>query len=211
MIRLLLLCCVLFTSATAAELVVRDIRLGIATRPSNFDFTMSSPTVEVSGTDAFDAGLSLESGIRWSFAPVGDSIGLVVGADLAMDGQRYGGGSDGLSTVWAKGSAGLGWAATDRLTLIAEGLAGYGLSALRLPATSSMPEYSADGTAIAYEARLTGTWQVTRGFNAGVMAGWLVASHKLTNDDTDLTLDQSGWYAGLVFSWRINDMPQSLE
>jgi hypothetical protein len=210
-IRLLLLSCVLLTTAAAAELVVRDVRLGVATRPSDFDFTMTSPLAEISGSDAFDGGLSLEGGLRWSFAPVGSSLGLVVGADLAMDGESYGSGGDGLNTLWGKASAGLGWAVADRVTLIGEGLVGYGLSTLKLPKSSSTPAYDADGSAISYEGRVTGLWQFTRTFNAGLMAGWLVASHDLSGDTADLTIDQNGWYAGVVFSWRINDMPQALE
>lgn len=210
MIRQLLACGLLTATATAAELTVRDLRLGVATRPSDFDFTVTSPLAEVSGTDAFDGGLSIEGGVRWSFAPTGNSLGLVAGADLALDGQGYDSG-DGLATVWLKAAAGLGWAATDQLTVLAEGLVGYGLSDLSLPATGSTAVYEADGTSVAYEGRLTGTWQFTRGFNAGVMLGWLVAEHDLAGEDSDLTIDQSGWYAGLVFGWRIDDVPPPLE
>ncbi len=210
MIRSLLCCCVLLPAVTAAELVVRDLRLGVVTRPSEFDFTLSSPLAEVSGSDAFGGGLSVEGGVRWSFARTGDTFGLIAGADLALDGQSYDGG-DGLTTGWAKAAAGLGWAATDRLTVLGEGLVGYGLSRLRLPATAAAADYSADGTAFAYEGRVTGTWQFTRGFNAGLIAGWLIAQHDLSGDDSDLTLKQNGWYAGLVMSWRINDLPEGLE
>jgi hypothetical protein len=194
----------------AAELVVRDIRLGVATRPTEFDFTITSPLAEVDGSDAFDGGLVLEGGIRWSFAHAGDRLGLVAGADLAFEGQSYDGG-EGLNTMMAKAAAGLGWAATDQLTLLGEGLVGYGVSTLKLPGTAAAGDYEADGTTLAYEARITGTWQFTRGFNAGLMAGWLIASHDLSGDDSDLTIDQSGWYAGLVMSWRIDDVPTSLE
>lgn len=210
MIRPLLLLSIILPCAVAAELVVRDVRLGVVTRPSEFDFTITSPLAKVTGKDAFDGGLSLEGGIRWSFAHAGDRLGLVVGADLALDGQSYGSG-DGLTAMMAKASAGLGWAATDQLTVLGEGLVGYGLSTLKLPASAAAVDYSADGTAIAYEARVTGTWQFTRGFNAGLMAGWLVATHDLSGDDSDVKLEQSGWYVGLVMSWRINDVPVSLE
>ena len=118
---------------------------------------------------------------------------------------------DGLSTASARLSAGLGWAATDRLTVLGEALAGYGLSRIKLPASAAAADYSADGTVVTYEARVTGTWQFTRGFNAGLMAGWLVANHDLAGDDSSLTLKQNGWYAGLVFAWRISDQPSALE
>jgi len=200
----------LIASVPAAELAVRDVRLGIATRPADFDFTVTTPLVSGSGSDAFDGGLSVEGGLRWSFARTGDAFGLIAGADLAMDGQGYEDG-DGLATMWAKAAGGFGWAVNDQLTLMAEGLIGYGLSDLSLPATSSAAAYTADGTATAYEARVTGTWQFTRDFNAGLMVGWLVADHDLSGDDSELTIEQSGWYAGVVFAWRINDLPLPLE
>lgn len=210
MIRNLLVCCLVSSTAAAAELAIRDLRLGVASRPADFDFTITAPLAEVSGSDAFDGGLSLEGGLRWSFAPTGSSFGLVAGADLALDGQSYDGG-DGLATAWLKASAGCGWAATDQLTVLAEGLIGYGLSDLSLPASASAAAYTADGTALGYEARLTGTWQFTRDFNAGLMAGWLVADHDLSGADSELKITQSGWYAGVVFSWRLDDLPLPLE
>lgn len=210
MIRPTLLSCLLLSSAAAAELVVRDLRLGVATRPTEFDFTITSPVQQVDGSDAFDGGLVLEGGIRWSFAQAGDRLGLVAGADLAFEGQSYDGG-DGLNAILAKAAAGVGWAATDRLTVLGEGLIGYGLSTLALPATNAAAAYEADGTTLAYEIRFTGTWQFTRGFNAGLMAGWLIAEHDLSGDDSDIVLEQSGWYAGLVMSWRLDDTPTSLE
>ena len=208
--RLILLSCFAIVTSSAAELVVQDVRLGLTTRPGDVDFTLQTSTVDREGSDAFDGGLSLEGGLRWSFAGTGDSFGVVLGADLAADGQTYDGG-DGLVTGWAKASAGVGWAVNDQLTVLGEGLVGFGVSSLTLPATAASEEFTADGTAVAYEFRLTGTWQFTRGFNAGLIAGWLIAEHDLSGDDSDMTLEQSGWYAGLVLGWRIDDVPQTLE
>ena len=201
---------VLATCASAAELTVRDVRLGLSNRPADFSFELDSSTTTRSGDDAFDGGLAIEGGIRWSFARAGDSLGLIVGADLLGEAQSYDG-EQGLTALWGRGALGLGWAATDRLTVLGEGLLGYGLSSLSLPASAAAPEFDATGSAISYEARLTGTWQVTRTFNAGLFAGWLIATHTLSDDDTDLTLDQGGWYLGLLASWRISDLPTSLE
>lgn len=208
--RIIYLCLLGIATLPAAELAIRDVHLGLSNRPSNFDFELKSSTADVSGSDAFDGGLSLEVGGRWSFTRTGDSIGLVAGVDLAADAQSYGGG-DGLSTLWGRGALGAGWAVTDRVTLIGEGLVGYGLSTLSLPATSQTAAFSADGNATSYEARVTGLWQFTRSFGAGLSAGWLVASHDLTSDGADLTLDQNGWYIGLTASWRISDAPPALE
>jgi hypothetical protein len=208
--RILLLSCCLVAAASTAELAVRDIHLGLVNRPGDFDFDLKTSTVDISGSDAFDGGLSLEGGARWSFSRTGDSIGLIAGADIAVDRQSYDGG-DGLTTLWGRAALGVGWAITDRLTLIGEGLAGFGLSSLKLPASQVAEEFTATGTAIDYEARVSATWQFTRDFGAGVIGGWMVASHDLSGDDTDITLDQNGWYVGLSAVWRMDDAPPGLE
>jgi len=208
--RILLLTCCAIVCASGAELVVRDIHLGLVTRPSDFDFDLTTSTIDTSGKDAFDGGLSLETGARWSFNRTGDSLGLIAGVDLAVDRLSYDG-SDGLTTLWGRGALGVGWAVTDRLTITGEGLAGYGLSSLTLPETDAAEKFDATGTAFAYEGRIGATWQFTRSFGAGLVGGWLIASHDLSGDDADITIDQNGWYAGLTATWRMSDAPPALE
>lgn len=210
MIRILAISLLCLPILPAAELAIRDVRLGLVNRPADFEFELDTSTVDTSGEDAFDGGLSFEVGGRWSIARTGDSIGAVIGADAAIDRLSYDG-SDGLTTLWGRAALGVGWAVSDRITLIGEGLVGYGKSSLSLPATDQADEFEADGTAISYEARISGTWQFTRSFGAGLAAGWLVSSHDLSGDDSELTLDQNGWYAGLIATWRISDAPPALE
>lgn len=208
--RILALVCILSATVPAAELVVRDIHLGLVNRPGDFDFDLKTSTVDTSGSDAFEGGLSLETGARWSITRTGDSIGLIAGADLAIDQQSYDGG-DGLTSMWGRGALGIGWAINDRLIVTGEGLAGFGLSTLTLPQNDQNDELSADGTAFSYEGRITGIWQFNRSFGAGLIGGWLIASHDLSGDDTDITIDQNGWYIGLTATWRMSDAPPALE
>lgn len=194
----------------ASELVVRDLRIAAESRPLAFTVTATTPTAQSSGSDAFTAALGLEIGGRWSFARPGDSLGLIVGADLANDGYTYGsGGTLGATTL--RGSTGLGWAISDNLTLSAEFGAIFGKSALALPATSSAPAFSATGTATGFDVRLGGTWLLSRRFGLGCNAGWLSGSHKLSDGAVDLTLKQSSWFVGLEAVWRFNDAPARLE
>ncbi|HAT09939.1 MAG TPA: hypothetical protein DCS97_04960 [Planctomycetes bacterium] len=203
-------CLLALSAATAAELAVRDIHLGVASRPGDFDYELTSSTGRVSGADTFDAGASLELGARWSFSGTGDSVGLIAGADLAIDRLDYDGG-DGLSVMWGKVAGGLAWALHDRVTLSGEVLAGYGLSSLTLPGSSTAPAFSADGSGTAYEARLGAIYQLTRKVGLGLSAGWQVAAHDLSGDGVDVTLEQSGWYLAFQVAWRMDDAPPALE
>lgn len=209
MIRLPLLVLVA-SAACSAELVVRDVRVSAGGRPLGFDFTVTAPALSASGSDAFDAGLGLEAGGRWSIARSGDAVGLVVGLDGIIDAYSYGGGGDGLAATWARLSAGPGWAVSDRVTTTAEVGIQYGLSTLSLPATSSSPAFSADGTALGYDLRVGATCLLTRRFGVGVHGGWVMASHTLSGD-ADVTVDQSGWFAGVEMVWRFSDAPTPLE
>lgn len=199
----------LATLIPAAELVVRDIRLGLAGRPLDFSFSYTGVATAVDGDDAFEGGLGIEAGGRWSFARAGDSLGLVVGADLMLDALSYGGG-DGLATSWLRPCAGPALAVGDDWTLAACVGLQYGLSALSLPGTASAPAFEADGTATGYDLRLEATWLATRRFGIGATAGWLIASHDLSGD-ADITIDQSGWFVGLSAVWRFADAPPRLE
>jgi hypothetical protein len=202
---LILLAC----SGTAAELVVRDIRASAGIRPTAFDFTLATPTLQASGTDSFDAGIGLELGGRWSFSRPGDAVGLVVGIDGMLDGYSYGGG-DGLATTWLRVSAGPGWAITDRWTLTGEVGAMYGVSAIALPPTTSSSDFSATGTATGYDVRLVTSWLLTRQFAVGAYVGYMMASHDLSGDAA-MTVDQSGMVGGLELIWRFTDAPPRLE
>lgn len=194
----------------ASELVVRDLRVAAGSRPLAFSVTATTPTAESSGDDAFDAGLGLEVGGRWSFARPGDSLGLIAGGDVQTDGYTYASGGT-LGVTALRGALGLGWAVNDSLTLTAECAYIMGTSALDLPATGSAPAFSATGTVTGYDVRAGGTWLLSRRFGVGMYAGWLSESHALSDSAVDLTLDQSNWYIGLEAVWRFSDAPPRLE
>lgn len=193
----------------SAELVVRDLRVGAATRPLDFDFDYSGDSTSRSGSDSFDASFGIEGGGRWSFARAGDAVGLVLGTDLLIDGWSYDG-TDGLATTSLRGSAGAGWAVTDRVALTVEGGLQGGLSRMSLPSTDAAPGFSAKGFAYAYDLRLEAIWLATRRFGIAADAGWLISKHSLSGD-ADVTITQSGWFLGVTAVWRFTDAPPLLE
>ena len=209
MIRPLVAVILTASIASAAELVVRDLRVASGIRPTAFDFTLTTPTVQGSGTDAFDGALDLELGGRWSFSRPGDALGLIVGIDGVIDAYSYGGG-DGLATTSLRLSAGSGYAITDRLTASLEVGAAYGMSAMSLPATTTSASLSATGTSTAYDLRVGTSWLLTRQFALGAYVGYMMVSHDLSGDAA-ITVDQAGIIAGLELIWRFTDAPPRLE
>lgn len=200
----------LLAGAGAAELVVHDLRLGASSLPLAFDWSVTSRSGSASGSDGFDAGLGLEGGARWSFARAGDPLGLVVGADILLDGWDYAGGGS-MAMTGLHVCAGPGWALSDRWTLTALVGAQYGLTRLDLPGDVSRPSFTASGSSTGYDLRIGADALLGRGFGIGLTAGWLIASHSVSGDALDVTIDQSGWFAGLAAVWRFNQVPSRLE
>jgi hypothetical protein len=196
-------------SLSASELVIRDFRLAGGARSTAFDYTVRGATVDRSGSDAFDSGWALEGGGRWSFARVGDPFGAVVGADLILETLPYSGG--GLSTSWLRLCAGGGWAIDHRWTMTAEVGALAGLSTTNVSDSIRADGSTATGSATGYDLRLGATYMWNRRIGVGAHAGWLIASHKLSDDWMDYTYHRSGWICGLEVVWRFTTVPAGLE
>jgi hypothetical protein len=196
-------------SLSASELVIRDLRLAGGARSTGFDFTEHGTTVDRSGHDAFDSGWALEGGGRWSFARVGDAFGAVLGADAILETLPHGGG--GLNTTWLRLCAGGGWAIDDHWTMTVDAGVLAGLSLMKHPASASADGSTATGSATGYDLRLGAVYLLNRRIGLGVHAGWLNASHKLSDNRMDYTYARSGWICGLEVAWRFTTIPAALE
>ena len=193
----------------AAELVVRDVHVGVSTGSSAFDYTFKGTTGDATGQDAGRSLLAPEIGGRWSFTPVGRAYGLVVGADVRHEVLTYGDG--GLTTTWGRVCAGVGWALDDRWQVVAELGGLYGRSAFDHPATARASDFTASGRASGFDLRLGSTWMVTRSLGLGVMGGWQRLGHRLGDGPVDLAIDRTGWLAGAELVWRFSSVPTRLE
>lgn len=194
----------------AAELVVRDVRAAVLVRPGDFDFALDSDLIALSGEDAFDSGTGLELGTRYSFARPGSSWGLVVGGDAAADWYTYAD-DQGMASYGVRACAGLGWAISDRWTVVGEAGLGYGFADLELPATGAAPAFSADGDGLFYDARLSAIFFPARRWSVHAHVGWLISEYDLEGDGVELELEQSGLYAGLGLTWLFSTKPRGLE
>jgi len=200
---------VVSTPLAAAELVQRDVQLLLYAPPTAYDFALSAGNLQADADDSFDAGLGLEVGGRWSFTRPGDAYGLVVGAALQVEDKS--GGDTNLFSIGLRPSVGFGWALTDAWTAVAEVGLAYGLSTLSTDASGASQGLNASGHFLAYDLRLVALWQATRQVLIEVHVGYVSASHEVSDGGIDVTLDQSGIYAGLGVVWRFSDAPARLE
>lgn len=209
-ITLLILTCCMCSLASSAELVLRDLRLGITTQSPDYDYTVKAPTVNASGQDAFSSGWALDGGGRWSFTPLGSAIGLVVGADAIIETLPYGTGS-GLSSSWLRSCTGGGWAVTDQWTLVCTLGGQIGKSTFKNESNHQQNASTQIGNAHGYDLRIETTYQINRRIGIGLDLGWLKAKHTLSGDQLDTTIDRSGWIVGLSAVWRFTSAPTRLD
>lgn len=196
--------------AGAAEFVVRDAQVELVALPTSFSYDLSGSSASTSGDDGFKSGTGLRVGTRWSWSLPGSSFGALAGADVVADGFTYSGGG-GMAAYGLRGAVGGGWALSDRWQMQGELGATYGRADLDLPGTASAPAQSAAGSFLGYDARLSASWQVARGLNVGLSAGWLQASYTLDGAGVAIDLKRSGLFIGLGIAWRIDDAPPTLE
>lgn len=211
MLRFPVLCLVMgATVCPAAELVLREVSLGVTAWPGSFDWTLASANVNASGSDGFDAGGALDLGGRWSFARPGAALGLIASADMLVLGMSYGDG-DGLAMVGGRIGGGGGWALADRWTVSSEVGVGFGATTMKFPATLASTGSSVSGTTTFFDIHARLTWNVTRSWSVAGTLGYVNASHSLSGDGSDIDIDQAGLTAGILISWRISDLPAGLE
>jgi len=197
-------------AAPAAELVIRDVGLQLATLPTDFDYTVKDPTTSRSGSDAFDSGYGLALGALYSFTSAGDRHGLLAG--LGLDTGQYAYDSAGeMTTFGGYALAGYGFQLFERIDLRALGRIGLGYADLQLPAGSSANALDAKGGYLGYGAELGVGWAITDHLILDISGGYGLSNAALTGDDIDVTLDTSGLRAGIGLAWRLTNTPWRLE
>ncbi len=196
--------------ASASELVVRDLGISLDLPPSGFRYTLTDDAGERSGTDALKSHLGIVLGGRYSLAGTGATSGLVVGGGLAADRATYGS-SGSWSSYSLRGTAGWGWAATDRLTLLGEALLGLGAARLSVDGGGTFGSYSARGGLVEPGLQVAATFAMTDELILTGDLGWRRASAKLTGDDADIDVTRSGFAFGVGVAWRFSNRPFLLE
>jgi len=194
----------------SAELVIRDIGVGLELPPTGYSFTVTNDTGTRSGSDSFSSAYGASIGGRWSFARIGDASGPVAGIGLAIDHASYATGGKWSSTE-VRGEAGWGWALSDRWSVLAEGLLGIGAARLTVDGNGAFPGYSANGGLLTPGAQAVALFSFSDRWIGSATLGYRYGLAKLSGDGTDVDLTVSGFALGIGLAWRITDRPFLLE
>jgi hypothetical protein len=196
--------------AGAAELVVRDLSLGLELVPTGFSYQLTDPTGTRSGTDAFSSGYGAFLGSVWSIAGPGDSGGFLLGGELTYDKFAYTNGG-GYTTYGARVLGGYAYALSDRWTLQALADVGLGAGSLQLEGKSAFSSYTANGLYYSYAARLGVSFSVNDSVLIDGDVGYRGITSSLSAGSTDLKLTSTGMCASLGLRWRFSSSPAPLE
>jgi hypothetical protein len=208
-VRLLLATLLLSAPLAAAELVVRDLVVGIGLPPANYDFTLTDSNGTRTGSDAFDRVGAVNIGYFRSFAGAGDRSGLVLGARWVVESGEFAGG--GVYSGWGPDLlAGWGVALTDRLALVPCVLVAARRNAIGLEANGAIPTLTAAGFGYAYGGQLGLSYAIADRVVVTLEGGWRTGKSSMSGD-RDVDLDNSGFTAALSFGWRFASTPQPLE
>lgn len=206
---ILLLACL--SGAGAAELVVRDLRVGLDLLPVDFQFELQDSTGSESGSDSFDSHYGLTLGGRYSMATTGSSHGAVVGIDLGVSRATYDAADGMLSTYILAGELGYGWAASDDLTLVGSLRLGIGAASASFDGGGAFANFAPKGPLLDTGVRVAGLWTLSESVVLDGTIGWRQYVAQLSADDRDLDISNGGLTVSFGFSWRFTSSPWRLE
>jgi hypothetical protein len=193
----------------AAELVIRDVTLGLTAPPAGFAYEISDSAGTRSGDDAFDAVSGLALGLHWSFAGPGQSTGLVVGGRLVSESSEFVGGGT-FTGLGADLDLGYGWAISDRLSLVPMVSLSPRQHGMEVEAGGAIAGFSASGFGYGYGARAVLAYAIADVVVLGLEAGYRRSTASLSGD-RDVQFDTDGMTYGLVLGWRFAATPMGLE
>lgn len=208
--RPILLVLALATNAMGMELVRRDVWFGIEALPTDFDFTLATPTGDLSGSDAFDRAIGIRLGGRWSFSSPGAAGAWVTGADVRLADATYG--SDSTYRTTGLGlSVGYDRTFGRRWTGYGEVVAELGWAELEFPASFAAPAVSASGRHTLYGLRTGALFALSPRWLLDGNVGYVAIESDTDADGNAFTIDQRGFVIGVGLVWRWSGAPARLE
>ena len=192
------------------ELVRRDLWLGFEALPTDFDFTLTTPSGDVTGSDSFDRTVGVRLGGRWSFSSPGAAGAWVAGADLRFADAIYA--NDGTYRTTGVGlSFGYDYALGRRWTAYGEPVVELGWAKLDFPSSTAAPAVSADGRHILYGVRGGVLFALSPRWLLDGSVGYVAIESDTEADDNSYLIEQRGFVLGLGIVWRLSGAPARLE
>lgn len=193
----------------AEELLVRDLRLGVALTPTSFSYETSDPLATAGGDDAFDQAYGASLRVSWSWSGAGRAWAPILACELLSERASYG--TDGrFSENGLRGLGGLGWQLGDDWVLSALGLVGAGRPSFTVPVASG-GSLELSGASASTGVLVGLEWRFARSWSLSAEAGWIEEVATLSGDGTELDLTRSGLTAGLGLVWAWSRQPVRLE
>ncbi len=193
----------------AEELLVRDLRLGVAVMPTSFTYTTTAPLATASGSDRLDRAEALGLRASWSWSGAGRSWAPILATEVIAEQASYGAGGR-FSQFGLRGLGGIGWQPGDDWTLTALALLGAGRPSFSVPIASGGALDTA-GASASTGLLLGLGYAFSRAWSVGVEAGWIEEHAALSGDGVNLDLARSGFTAGVGISWAWSRRPIRLE
>ena len=207
----LVFCLTAACSASAAELVVRDLVINLEFLPAAYDYELSDSNGTREGSDEFESALGIAVGGRYSFAGPGDSHGFIIGGQLCAAQHGSSDPEGHLTTYGGRVEGGYGLALSDRWTVSALAEVGYGLATYDITGGTAFPSFSASGSTLSYGAGLGVGFGVTERVLVGAELGYHIRTLSLSGSGIDIEVEQGGVRAAVGLTYRFSARPRPLE
>lgn len=205
--QLLLIGCT--AAAPAVELLLGHVEYGLDLPPLAFDFALDDGIDTREGSDGFDYGFGSSIGAIRAFPGPGSGFGFYLAGHGVIN--RMGLDDGALTTIGARGSAGMAWALGDRWIVAAGPVVEAGYGRLALDETRGHAAFDGDGYYGSVGGELRAQLSLTERWALSLRAGYLMADHGYEDGDLALDLDQAGAFAGIGLGYRFATLPSALE
>ena len=193
----------------AEELLVRDLRLGVAMTPTAFSYTTSDALGSTSGDDELTDAYAASLRVSWSWSGAGRSWAPILGTELVAEQASYGTSGD-YSQYALRGLAGFGWLPSEDWRLSALAMVGVGRPSFTVPVATG-GTVSTAGASASTGLLIDVDYALNRRWSVGIETGWIEEAATLSGDGVDLDLTRSGLTVGLALTWGWSRQPVRLE
>lgn len=181
----------------AADGVV--LTLALESLPTDYDYTIRDGAIVSEGSESFDLGVGATAGIRLD-APLAVHATTSFALDLALGNYTTSGGDRFLTGI---GRVVLGYAyrLDSAWSVGVDGWIGAGLGRFDIAGVAGAPDAQVDGPIIEFGARLVTDYGIGGGWYLRGGLGWQGNESRLTGDDLDVDLTQSGPVVLMGLGW----------